>query len=439
MPTHEEEIRTRFSFDTSILGRAKRELSDFYKEGESGFVHMGSQGRAFHKVMEKITEASPIMGNALRTVLNPTIGAFALLAAGIGIAHSALEKFNSKWDQMRNDAAKPIGTPGETLFGLIDQSRKTVAGQKEKLEPFAAKATQGLQSRDRKTIDEDIKTTQDRINGLLKHQTELKTEQQTVDHIKEEIKKLEEKRGELNETATEDEELKSATSNRRALASSLFSATALGRTDFGQRLFDKIPDEAFSIGGIKRAMSGKSIGEAEGDLNRLTELRAQLAGAQNSKFGKGGAADEAETAKDLAEQQARLAGLQVEQERAPAARLDLRFAPFRRGQIPNPASGPGLGISFPMTPLQRFMHPFRAAPFRNRPALTIDPITGGYTAQGIADQGGVAYKPIQGAPGFVAPPVTVTDTRTNQQRVDDILSTLLSHLKSGGIPVKGSE
>jgi hypothetical protein len=38
----EEEVRAKLSMDTTMLGRAKRDIAEFSHSGHSGFVHVGS-------------------------------------------------------------------------------------------------------------------------------------------------------------------------------------------------------------------------------------------------------------------------------------------------------------------------------------------------------------------------------------------------------------
>jgi len=89
---------------------------------QSGFIEAGSAGRAFHGVLEKITDASPAAGVALKLAIDPVVGALSL--AGLGV--SFLIK---KFDEAKKAAAESAAAIAKSLelTGGGPDRRRTVA------------------------------------------------------------------------------------------------------------------------------------------------------------------------------------------------------------------------------------------------------------------------------------------------------------------------
>jgi hypothetical protein len=88
---------------------AKQELSGFSNHAAKSFVHVGSAGRAFHKVLEGISEQSPVMGGALKFALSPVVGILAGIGLGFSFVKRKLEEFNTLLDKVAESNAKSLG------------------------------------------------------------------------------------------------------------------------------------------------------------------------------------------------------------------------------------------------------------------------------------------------------------------------------------------
>lgn len=111
----EEEIRIKLGLDSSELDsgtrRALQNITGFGKEAHSSFLHADSSARNFKKTVKELSEQVPLLGYALRVALSPIGASFAVAAAGIAYATSALEKFNQKLDETGKRNAQSITGP----------------------------------------------------------------------------------------------------------------------------------------------------------------------------------------------------------------------------------------------------------------------------------------------------------------------------------------
>lgn len=138
-----EEIGARMSLNTGPFSKAiveaKRQMREFREEGESGFVHAERSGRAFHKLVERVTEASPAMGSALKFALNTTAGAIGLASLALAVFQNQMEKFNKRMDEMRDRNAKPFGDITKSL----KEAREHITDINEKVRQFNEKLKMG--------------------------------------------------------------------------------------------------------------------------------------------------------------------------------------------------------------------------------------------------------------------------------------------------------
>lgn len=95
------------SFSQGLRGGLTK-LNEFGREGEKSFLHVGSAGRAFHGVIEQISNASPIMGEALKFALNPMIGTLAAVALGAERLRDAIAEVNAAADAAQKVLSKPF-------------------------------------------------------------------------------------------------------------------------------------------------------------------------------------------------------------------------------------------------------------------------------------------------------------------------------------------
>ena len=111
--TSREEIAAKMSMDTEPFSRAinksKSSMAEFAESGKSGFVRAEEGGRQFHKLIEKITEQSPMMGNALKLAISPIAGTIALASAGMAYFQKQLASLNEVLDRFGSTNAKRIG------------------------------------------------------------------------------------------------------------------------------------------------------------------------------------------------------------------------------------------------------------------------------------------------------------------------------------------
>lgn len=102
------------------------------EHGHKWFQHVGSSGRAFHKVLEKITEASPALGTALKFAINPIVGTLALATLAFTYFHDKLKETNAEFDKMGDEAAKPIFNLAEAM----KKARKDLASFNEEFQKW---------------------------------------------------------------------------------------------------------------------------------------------------------------------------------------------------------------------------------------------------------------------------------------------------------------
>lgn len=107
-----QEIVARFGADTSAFDRSLRKmqsgLAGASEEGHKGFLHVGSAGRGFHHLIEKITESSPLMGSALKFAISPVVGVLGVATLAFTYFHDKIKEFNAEMDKIGDNAAKPV-------------------------------------------------------------------------------------------------------------------------------------------------------------------------------------------------------------------------------------------------------------------------------------------------------------------------------------------
>lgn len=262
---NEEEIRAKLSLDTTSLGRAKREINEFSQHGHSGFVHMTSATKAFHKLMEQLKDVSPGAALALKAVFSP-------VSAAIAAATTVLMYFNEKLKEMNAEADKagqrnmlPTGNAFETSRKIGEHQSGTVMEQHQ----FLTK------------ISED----HDKILDKMKEELGKNKAQHEID-----LKRLETHK-ELSSYAREKSnlELKSAKETlaiqeraRAALDAELKTATAMEKATYIQYR----SDPAFA----RSVKASEVAATAKGNVEELNARKRQLqsniaAGTLRSQLG----------------------------------------------------------------------------------------------------------------------------------------------------------
>src|SRR5215510_1416981 len=107
-----EEILLKLGLDGSSFARGirtiKGQIQDFQQTGHSGFVHVGNEARAFHRTLHQISEASPIMGGALRLALSPVSGILLGITAAFKFLMETISEANKEMREMEKAFAEPL-------------------------------------------------------------------------------------------------------------------------------------------------------------------------------------------------------------------------------------------------------------------------------------------------------------------------------------------
>ena len=108
-----EELLLRLKVDQTQVGPAmdqfQAKIHAASGHAHSSLLHVGSAGRAMHRVLEKISEQSPIMGNALRFALSPVVGTLMAATMAFAFFNKKIEEANERLDKMAEQNAKPFG------------------------------------------------------------------------------------------------------------------------------------------------------------------------------------------------------------------------------------------------------------------------------------------------------------------------------------------
>ena len=121
------------------LRRLKAEMAEFGETGHAGFIHAGNGARQFHKLLEQLTDASPVAGTALKALFSPVTGMLAVAAMTLAFFNKKLEEMNAEADRMSLENLKPISDIWQTNHDLaksvnddIREQNKYLAEQKAK-------------------------------------------------------------------------------------------------------------------------------------------------------------------------------------------------------------------------------------------------------------------------------------------------------------------
>jgi hypothetical protein len=115
------------------LDRGRRDIQRFSEDSHRSFLHVGSEARSFHKTLEGLTEQAPILGRAMVFAINPVVGIFTALAAGIAYGTEKLKEFNKHLDDVRDRNAGPL-TNAEGIQNAVRNRVASVAEQKAEFE-----------------------------------------------------------------------------------------------------------------------------------------------------------------------------------------------------------------------------------------------------------------------------------------------------------------
>ena len=163
-----EWLQAKLSLDTSDLSRGKRDIAEFADHGHKSFLHAGSAARSFHGILEKITEQSPVMGNALKFALSPVVGILAGAGAAFGFAKDKLAELNKVMDAV---GKANRGTLGDMVKVIKDAHNETLK-EREQFAAVMAEIEDPLRA-----INEQLATEQD----LLKRNYQIAKERRDLE------------------------------------------------------------------------------------------------------------------------------------------------------------------------------------------------------------------------------------------------------------------
>src|SRR5581483_7835600 len=98
MSVHREQISAELNLNTSVLGKAKRDIEEFAREGHSGFVHIGNGAREFHKTIHELAGQIPIVGTVIQAAFSGVGGIFVAATAAAGFFLDKLGEINKEMD-----------------------------------------------------------------------------------------------------------------------------------------------------------------------------------------------------------------------------------------------------------------------------------------------------------------------------------------------------
>lgn len=393
MAIQEEEVRAKLSLDTSTLGRAKREISEFSQHGHSGFVHVGTPARAFHKVMHEITEQSPIMGRALMIALNPTVGVLGAVAAGFGYAVEKLKEFNKHLDEMRDKNLKPI---------------TNAAGAAEAVSSRAMAVRSGSADFIRKMKDKNSPV----LQGLDEMQTAV----------------LEGMPPGAARDAVERSFLETSRHKLTAKAIGAESEKGAAEKNFGSARIQSALKHAQDV---KKALEEK-VGEMEKDKGNLQEAEGQMGMPWYTRPGQWRNILSIKWSRDVNQKEATEAGQKLDQLKRYKEELDKADKTIK--QLTETDHHNNEELKRKQENLEKLIEAIKeldkainklpvvhpSTPGAPPSGPTIDPTTGGIAYRPLANRGGIAYRPLMGAPGYSP----IAPTAPTSQAVDPL--TLLN-------------
>lgn len=172
----EDSILLRLGMDNSGFANGLRSslggLKEFGQKTHEQFQDLGLAGRGFHKVLEQISDISPLLATGLKAAFNPTVVALGLIVSGAVKAVDAFKQWNEQLDEMAKNNAKPIfGT--DKLHSLNRELSKLKEEQAEFQQGRVAKPGEGLDSEHLlqriRLAETELKLAEKERSGLLSH------------------------------------------------------------------------------------------------------------------------------------------------------------------------------------------------------------------------------------------------------------------------------
>lgn len=122
-----EEILVALKMDASDLDaktkQSMAQLSNVAKEHHKWWQHAGTPAKEFHKVLERITEISPLAGEAMRFAIDPLVGALSLAVIGFGFLQKKMEEAGEAAKAMAEKASEAIKNSIDAISALGEVRR----------------------------------------------------------------------------------------------------------------------------------------------------------------------------------------------------------------------------------------------------------------------------------------------------------------------------
>lgn len=386
-----EEAKAKLSLDTTDLERGRQSIDRFGQESHKSFLHAGSAARSFHKVMEEVTNISPVMGRALQISIAPIAGTFAAAAAGLGIANEKLKEFNHHLDEMANKAARPITNAGaasesaqKRVGDVLNQMGAFEQGQRAKVPVLS-----GLSEMQNIVLS-------GMTPGPQRDAMERSFVGSAISRVWAEAVRIERQRISAAGSAASPDRQK-ALSRARDLANSLHREIDEAQSNLGVTQ-SRAATPLAGIAGLSPADilrgtilvgTGRDIGDIalEDKKRHAADASLTLLQKQKEELRK----VEEQIKKLTAEDEKSVKALKDKQEALGRIIDSLRELEKEYSKIPPAAPPPVPGMP-----------------------MTIDPATGGVPLHALPNLGGIPYRPIRGAPGYMpiisTPPANLAQT-----------------------------
>lgn len=250
-----EEILVKVGLDGSSLSQGvrklKTELGDLSQHGHAGFVHMGNEGREFHKLIERITTASPLAGAALRGVFTPVVGLITLAAM-------ALEAYNKRLEETRKLQDEQGLRNSKASFDILEAQSK-VHDHVVDAVTEQSKFQEQLKEQHNEKLDK-LKEEEQRLEAQLKlDEKRLETTKELSSYAKEKV---------ALETKVAQSMLAQQQATQKSLSAELTQAQKMEQGYYQQ--YRSAPEYEESV------KAGALVASTKAEVERLTERGNQL-------------------------------------------------------------------------------------------------------------------------------------------------------------------
>jgi hypothetical protein len=114
-----EEIQTKVGMDLTGVDSGcktwKQKVEEASLSTQGSFIRAGSAGKAFKNVLNEATAQFPILGQAARLAISPTVGLLGLASAAFVFLKQSIDDAEESYKKFSDDSAKPIGDVKKVL------------------------------------------------------------------------------------------------------------------------------------------------------------------------------------------------------------------------------------------------------------------------------------------------------------------------------------